>query len=180
MTEAEEHPLFKKYPKIFKKLRYLETSEGWNSILDMACSSIQWHIDSTRKQRATAIKYNRVLRRALNGDLRGLEHWYTYKGNLSEWGAKKVLSDINEAQFRVVPEYCKQVYAVQIKEKFGTLRFYYDGGDEYVSGVVTMAEGMSSCTCESCAKPGLRRSGGWVRTLCDDCNIDVEKSRHTD
>ena len=57
----------------------------------------------------------------------------------------------------------------QIKEKFGTLRLYYDGGDEYIAGVISMAESMSESVCEDCGKPGSRRDGGWIRTLCDAC-----------
>lgn len=57
----------------------------------------------------------------------------------------------------------------QIKEKFGSLRLYHYGGDEYIEGVIAMAEAMSSKTCESCGKPGETNSGGWLSTLCDDC-----------
>jgi hypothetical protein len=60
-----------------------------------------------------------------------------------------------------------QVNVAQIKEKFGGLRFYYDGGDEYISGLVSMAESWAACSCETCGAPGERRSGGWIRTLCD-------------
>jgi hypothetical protein len=60
-----------------------------------------------------------------------------------------------------------QVTIDQIKEKFGCLRFYYSGGDEYISGMVTLAESMSGVTCEECGSIGKYRSGGWIRTLCD-------------
>jgi hypothetical protein len=60
-----------------------------------------------------------------------------------------------------------QVTVAQIKEKFGGLRFYYDGGDEYIHGLVSMAESWASIACEECGGTGERRSGGWVRTLCD-------------
>ena len=30
---------------------------------------------------------------------------------------------------------CKQVVAVQVKEKFGGLRFYYNGGDDVIDGM---------------------------------------------
>jgi hypothetical protein len=62
----------------------------------------------------------------------------------------------------------EQVVAVQVKEKFGGLRFYYEGGDEHISGMVRMAESWASCTCEQCGKPGVMRRGGWIRTLCDE------------
>jgi hypothetical protein len=58
----------------------------------------------------------------------------------------------------------------QIKEKYGTLRLYHYGGDEFISGVIAMAERMSSVTCEVCGSPGELSGGGWVRTLCADCN----------
>jgi len=60
-----------------------------------------------------------------------------------------------------------QVVAVQVKEKFGTLRFYVDGGDDTTDGMIRMAEAMSAVTCEVCGSPGECRGGGWIRTLCD-------------
>jgi hypothetical protein len=64
-------------------------------------------------------------------------------------------------------EVCPQVVVQQVKEKFGGLRFYYDGGDEYISGLVSMAESWADIACETCGGIGKRRGGGWVRTLCD-------------
>jgi len=55
----------------------------------------------------------------------------------------------------------------QIKEKFGSLRFYYQGGDDYISGLVSMAESMAGVTCETCGDVGESRNGGWIRVLCD-------------
>jgi hypothetical protein len=61
---------------------------------------------------------------------------------------------------------CPPVEFSQIKEKFGGLRLYYFGGDEYVSGVCSMAELMSYSTCEISGMPGtLCRAGTWLRTL---------------
>lgn len=67
----------------------------------------------------------------------------------------------------VIPDIIPQVTVQQIKEKFGGLRFYYDGGDDYIRGLVSMAESWADASCEECGAPGKRRSGGWVRTLCD-------------
>ena len=64
-------------------------------------------------------------------------------------------------------EVVPQVVVRQIKEKFGGLRFYYDGGDDEISGMVRMAESWADHTCEKCGNKGERRSGGWIRTLCD-------------
>jgi hypothetical protein len=69
----------------------------------------------------------------------------------------------NHEKHPVVP----QVTVEQIKEKFGGLRFYYQGGDDTIQGMVRMAEAWADASCEECGAPGTRRSGGWVRTLCD-------------
>lgn len=70
-----------------------------------------------------------------------------------------------------------QVVVEQIKEKFGGLRFYYQGGDEYIHGMVTMAESIADITCESCGNPGKKRGGGWIHTYCDPCEIKREEAR---
>jgi hypothetical protein len=64
-------------------------------------------------------------------------------------------------------EVCPQVVVLQVKEKFGGLRFYYQGGDEYISGLVSMAESWAGIACETCGNPGTRRGGGWIYTACD-------------
>lgn len=67
-----------------------------------------------------------------------------------------------------IPEAVEPVIVMQIKEKFGGLRFYYSGGDEKIDGMVRMAESWAANACEECGKPGTARTGGWIRTLCDE------------
>lgn len=74
-----------------------------------------------------------------------------------------------------IPDEVPQVVITQIKEKFGGLRFYYDGGDGFIRGLETMAEVWASYTCEECGKPGDRRDGGWIRTLCDEHEAERQK-----
>ena len=57
----------------------------------------------------------------------------------------------------------------QVKEKWGTLRLYYEVGDEFVRGVISMAEAMSAVTCEICGSPGKTNDIGWLSTLCEGC-----------
>lgn len=64
-------------------------------------------------------------------------------------------------------EKMEQVVAFQIKEKFGGLRFYVDGGDDYIHGMISLAESLSHRICEECGNKGKVRGNGWVRTLCD-------------
>ena len=66
----------------------------------------------------------------------------------------------------------------QIKEKFGTMRFYLDpldGGEEYcdrIYAVVNMAETLSYRTCESCGRAGFPRDAKWTKCYCRWCATD--------
>jgi hypothetical protein len=66
-----------------------------------------------------------------------------------------------------IPDLVPQVVADQVKEKFGTLRFYVSGGDDRTEGMIRMAEAMSEVTCETCGSPGESRGTGWFYTACD-------------
>jgi len=58
----------------------------------------------------------------------------------------------------------------QIKEKFGGLRFYYTGGDEFIHGMVTFAESLSYHICERCGSTkNVTQTEGWITTLCENC-----------
>lgn len=77
-------------------------------------------------------------------------------------------NETSSTEKRQVSEAIPQFVAEQIKEKFGTLRFYYSGGNEYTSGIVSMAEAMSGSTCEVCGKPGSTGGKGWIKTACEE------------
>ena len=64
-----------------------------------------------------------------------------------------------------------QVEAVQVKEKFGGLRFYINGGDEEIEGMISLAEYMSYYICESCGSTEnvSQNKKGWISTLCPNC-----------
>lgn len=83
----------------------------------------------------------------------------------------------------------KLVRVEQVKEKFGGLRVYYsirgmpvteeDGrAVEVFELAVTRAEHESYRTCEECGAEGWCRPHGWLRTLCNPC--DVEHHKHLD
>jgi hypothetical protein len=75
-------------------------------------------------------------------------------------------------------EIVPQVVLEQVKEKFGTLRFYYRGGDDYIHGMVAMAESMSGIMCEVCGAPGQREGGGWIKTLCETHREEREQRKY--
>ena len=74
-------------------------------------------------------------------------------------------------------EVVAQVTLDQVKEKFGTLRFYYTGGDDAIDGMVRMAESMSGVTCEECSAPAQTHGPGWIRTICEPCETKRETER---
>jgi len=190
IEELDTH-LCKKFPKLFRDRHApmtqtcmcwgLSCGPGWGNILRALCSNIQHHINWSREQRARALQYNRCLRRAINGDKAGMIWYNTYGENgPSAWALKRIEEEIANPQFRKVPDAVCQVVVDQVKEKFGTLRFYYSGGDERIDGMVRMAESMSGLTCEECGAPGKSRGGGWVRTLCDEHAGDREVDEDDD
>ena len=81
--------------------------------------------------------------------------------------------DWKNKQSEIVP----QVTVAQIKEKFGGLRFYYDGGDDTINGMVRMAEAWADASCEVCGAPGKSRNGGWIKTLCDKHEAERQERR---
>lgn len=178
MSPEKDAELCKKYPKIFKD-RYadvhttamcwgFECGDGWYNIIDKLCANIQGHIDWKRKERIRNLRYNRALKAALEGDTSKLLKYYSFNGQVPNWASERVHEDMLKHTYRNVTEKIPQVVAEQVKEKFGGLRFYYRGGDEYINGMSTMAESMSYVTCEECGKPGKRNSGGWIRTVCEE------------
>jgi hypothetical protein len=61
----------------------------------------------------------------------------------------------------------RQVFCVQVKEKFGGLRFYMSATTTAMRDAIDRATDESFHICEDCGRPGKpRRRRGWVSTLC--------------
>lgn len=71
---------------------------------------------------------------------------------------------------------------MQIKEKFGGLRFYchvgrkeeceltqekFEEARSQIYEIVDSSERAANSTCEVCGEPGKRRNTRWIKTLCD-------------
>ena len=150
MTPELEQHIREKYPLIFSGRCEMSINDGWFDIIDMLCANIQNRIDNIVMQRGHAIEWNK--------DVNDPDY---------DWSDK---SSFIKREERAVPELVEQVVATQIKEKFGTLRFYYSGGDDYIRGLEAMADSMTSVTCEDCGCPGKSRStkkNRWIKVLCD-------------
>jgi len=72
------------------------------------------------------------------------------------------------------------VEVMQVKEKFGTLRFYVAGIDlkffDKVQKYIREAEKKSAHTCEYCGdtETAKQRGGGWIKTLCNKCAKEIK------
>jgi hypothetical protein len=185
MRQELDKLLCEKYPKMMinrnKDMKEtcmcwgFECGNGWFNILDQLMGNIQHHIDWKEKQRIGAIKYNEMASQAKAGNFDLFEE--TMKALPNDEYKEKRLGEIVAGGFRKIPESIPQVTLDQVKEKFGTLRFYYTGGDDIIDGMVRMAESMSGCTCEGCGNVGERRGGGWVHTYCTACEEARELAR---
>jgi hypothetical protein len=99
-------------------------------------------------------------------------------------GWDRILDEVEERLNYLDPNY--EVH--QVKEKFGTLRFYYTptiGGivKDIMDDIVRMAEYWSTRTCELCGNSSSRggsgtkfddtvdtkNRNGWYKTLCNTC-----------
>lgn len=79
-----------------------------------------------------------------------------------------------QALYRPLLDLCNLygVRALQVKEKFGGLRFYTDRVDERLDLLISAAEQQSYKTCENCGnhKWGeVTTEGRWIKSLCLTC-----------
>ena len=193
MKKELQEKLYSKHPKLFgqKDLPMqqtcmcwgIECGNGWYTIIDNACRLLQHHVDSSRKEKARTLRWNRMLRQAVNGKTENL-HRYFAKAYGEEKGDEEVKRQIIKKDFREVKETIPQLQFVQVKEKYGTLRLYTNYVDDYIDGVVNMAENMSAHTCEICGVPGKLTGNGWYNTFCRRCakerNIDYDQKEEDD
>lgn len=181
--ELDEY-LCKAYPKIFADRNAsmqttamcwgFECGDGWFNILNQLCGNIQHHIDWSIKNHEFDLKYNKMLADAKAGNWDLFEEYYKGWRDIEDRREEVLVTEPRD-----IRQPCTQVVAAQVKEKFGTLRFYYDGGDDTIDGMARMAESMSGVTCEECGKPGTRTGGGWIKTACtehggEDFNTEEE------
>ena len=87
-----------------------------------------------------------------------------------------MINNMGDGWFKIIDELSaaivkldKNVKASQVKEKYGTLRFYTDGHTDEVDKLIDEAEAKSVVTCEVCGKPGKMRGKSWLSIRCDSC-----------
>lgn len=91
-------------------------------------------------------------------------------------------SDLLDNLCLIIEEHIKhkkleETYADQVKEKFGSLRFYMSSHDEFIEGAISLAEKQSAHICEVCGKPGkIENLRGWLKTLCPEHHNQIRKA----
>lgn len=93
-----------------------------------------------------------------------VKYGYTRKDALGSVGEgwNKLINNLYDAK-------PKNVQVLQVKEKFGGLRFYVDGAPEWYFDLIIYYEQESMKICEVCGKEGkLREDLSWISTLCDE------------
>ena len=176
MKQELDKLLCERYPKMMvnreKSMREtcmcwgFDCGDGWFNILDQLMGNIQHHIDWKEKQRNWAIEYNEMAAQAKAGNSELFDE--SMKDLVDQEYKERRKQELINNPLREVEQPVCQVTLDQVKEKFGTLRFYYSGGDDVIDGMVRMAESMSAVTCEECGNPGKQVGGGWITTLCKE------------
>jgi hypothetical protein len=171
-----QHDIFakkmaEKYPRYFgEDQRYggFAIGEGWYPIIEALVGQIDSYTKWRRNTRAYDLRLDRARDKGRDAVLK-----FICKGkHPSAWDEERV--DDIMATPHSITERVEWIRVAQIKEKFGGLRFYYDGGDERIFGMVIMAESWAGRTCETCGNKGKQRGGGWIRTLCDEHEAEYQ------
>jgi hypothetical protein len=96
--------------------------------------------------------------------------WYKILHDLST--KIEIILEKNAEKYKICEgkenEYC-EMYAIQIKEKYGTLRFYMSCETDEISDLISETEALSSQTCESCGAMAKMRGTRWFEVKCDNC-----------
>ncbi|KKN60313.1 hypothetical protein LCGC14_0533630 [marine sediment metagenome] len=148
MKKELENKLFEKYPAIFRQ-----------KDLPMSKTCMCWGI-------SCGDGWNNLLDTLCSQ----IEHHLEHLDSAYKWQLRKYneLSDDEKSEMAPQPPDVK-FEASQVKEKYATLRFYYNGGDDYIRGLVEMAEAMSAHICDICGaegKCGSRDGSNWLATRC--------------
>ena len=89
--------------------------------------------------------------------------WFELLYNISYFLEKEIESTNYEKDYPIC--------ASQVKEKYGTLRFYMSTETDKMSEIIDMHEKMSEKVCERCGglEAKTRTVNHWVSTICDEC-----------
>lgn len=162
MTPEKQQQLFDKYPELFKQRGLpmsqtymcwgIEVGDGWYKLIDSLCEFITNHYKCNPE----------VINTELADKL--YKEWKTLINNNNGKEADKVYKQMRSNEEVLIPQ------VIQVKEKYGTLRFYLDSSSDYLEGAVSFAEDLSYHVCESCGTmKNVSASTGWISVRCNNC-----------
>lgn len=77
---------------------------------------------------------------------------------------------MEELRVQLIKEGCLDTYyPIQVKEKWGALRWYDNGASREVQAIIDKYEVLSAKICIFCGKPATRMTMGWIVPVCNDC-----------
>ena len=164
MNDKLTAKLNEKYPKMFLFYNFrsanhfiFECGDGWYNILNAMFGNINSYVQHNNNRFNKFAEAQDMVDNGCKDEVPQylLNHMEAIKNGNGEWPV--------EMDFPTVK---------QIKEKFGTLRAYIDGGDNTIAEIIHFAETMSNTTCEECGNIGTQRQGSWMKTLCDRHEIE--------
>jgi hypothetical protein len=153
MKQELQNKLYEKYPALFyeKDLDMTLTAmcwgiccgDGWYNILDTLCSLIKNEVERPHKY---IKKYNQILSNP----------------NLQDYIRPFYIDQIEKEKQNII----EPIKITQIKQKFGTLRFYINSHNKKIQNYITFAEKISAVTCEICGAPGTLSESGFSKARC--------------
>lgn len=166
MRQELDKQLCAKYPEIFRDRHKPMTQtamcwgfacgDGWYALIDTLCHAIMASV--------------RTLRREVE-DLRAQLARADSEDPTSDWERMYFTPErLAEKERQLAEAEAALPVASQVKEKFGGLRFYIDGGTERHHAYISFAEAMSYKICETCGTTtDVYQTTGWVHTTCVLC-----------
>lgn len=94
----------------------------------------------------------------------------TWLDNVPNGWRKLALSLCKELKQIIKEDHLENYVISQVKEKFGELCWYYEGGNDRIRDVTQKYEILSRNVCIYCGKsPTTHITKGWITYLCEDC-----------
>jgi hypothetical protein len=90
-------------------------------------------------------------------------------GWLKAFGMQMV-EELKEVIISYKPGFLYKYTIIDIKEKYGGLRWYDNGATREMYDIIEKYENLSYETCIKCGKPATHMTEGWIAPLCDECD----------
>lgn len=150
------------YPEIFKNRNNrgsrspimfgIECGSGWYNLIDHVCATFMLPVKALKEDIERREEYLK------------LDH-----STFSEWTLQEYTQEKLDAKKQELKETIAKIpVAVQVKEKFGGLRFYVTNATKEQENVIKFAESISHRICEECGTMDTATTYRmkWNRTLC--------------